>query len=58
MEPGTLLVAAVLTAVLLLIIRSLVRKKKAGDGGCGCGCGSCPNRGFCHPEQTEKRDPE
>ena len=48
---STLFVAALLLAIIALIIRSMVKKKKAG-GGCGCGCGGCPMSGTC---QSRKR---
>ena len=49
---GSLLVGAVLLAVVAAILVHLVRKKKSGDGGCGCGCAGCPGRGLCHPEKS------
>ena len=48
MTMGDIIVLAVLTAVVVLIIRGMIRDKKAGKcGGCsGCsGCQSCPSRG-------------
>ena len=48
---GSLLVGAVLLAVVAAILVHLIRKKKSGDGGCGRGCAGCPGRGLCHPEK-------
>ncbi len=46
---GTILVSAVLLAVVAAIVVHMVRQKKAGRSGCGCGCEGCANRDFCHP---------
>ena len=47
MNLPTFLVAAVIAAIVLAIVVTGIRNKKAGKGGCACGgdCGSC--RG-CH----------
>lgn len=44
---GTIAVALILAAVVALVVRSLVRKKKAGSSCCG-GCSGCPMNGKCH----------
>lgn len=36
---GTILIGLVLVLVVGLIVRKMVRDRKAGKGGCGCGCG-------------------
>ena len=40
---GTILVLAILAAVVGLIVRGIVRDRKSGGacGGCGGGCGGC-----------------
>lgn len=48
---GTILVLAVLTAIVLGIVLSMRRAKRTRTGGCGCGCAGCPSRGICHPEK-------
>ncbi len=47
---GTILVSAILIAIVALIIANLVGKKKKGQSACGCGCGcsNCPSSGICH----------
>ena len=47
---GTILVSAILIAIVALIISNLVGKKKKGQSACGCGCGcsNCPSSGICH----------
>ncbi len=48
---GTILVLAVLAAVLSGAALAMRRARKAGKGGCGCGCAGCPSRGICHPKE-------
>ncbi len=45
---STLAVAFVLLVVVALIIRKLIRDRRAGRTSCGCGCANCPSRGMCH----------
>jgi len=53
---GTLLVAAVLAAVVVAIVRKIVMDKRAGRhlcgggscGSCGGGCAGCAGCGACH----------
>lgn len=44
---ATLLIAAVLIAVVAAVITGIVRNKKKGHSACGCGCDSCPMSGSC-----------
>ena len=37
---GTIVTALILAVVVFLVVRSMVRDRKAGRGGCG-GCGAC-----------------
>ncbi|MDE6841298.1 MAG: FeoB-associated Cys-rich membrane protein [Oscillospiraceae bacterium] len=48
---GTILVLAVVAAVLSGAALAMRRARKAGKGGCGCGCAGCPSRGICHPKE-------
>lgn len=44
---GTFFVLAVLAGLVALVIRGMIRDKKAGKScHCGCGCTSCG--GYCH----------
>jgi len=48
---GTLLISAVLLAVVVWIVAGLIKKKKSGkSAGCGCGCSGCPSDSLCHKE--------
>ena len=48
MNPGTLIVALALAAVVGLIVFRMIRDKKRGKSACGCGCADCPMHGSCH----------
>jgi hypothetical protein len=43
------IIAAVLGIVMLVIV-SMVRDKKAGKSSCGCNCSHCAMAGKCHPK--------
>ena len=45
---GTILVSAILLAVVILIVVKLYRDRKKGKSSCGCGCENCPSAGMCH----------
>lgn len=47
----TILVGAVVLAIFVAVIMSLVKKKKSGGGSCSCGCSGCPNSSLCHKGQ-------
>ena len=42
---GTILTALVLAAVIFLVVRGMVRDRRAGKGGCGGNCGACAGCG-------------
>lgn len=48
---GTLLISAVLIAIVTFIIISLIRQKKRGKSSCGCNCAHCALHGQCHKQQ-------
>ena len=48
---GTLLISAVLIAIVTSIIISLIRQKKCGKSSCGCNCAHCALHGQCHKQQ-------
>ena len=48
---ATIMIGAVLLAVISLIIASLIRDKKKGKSSCGCGCRDCPMDGACHEKK-------
>ena len=45
---GTIVVAVILLAIVVLVTRKIARDKKQGKSTCGCGCASCPMSGSCH----------
>ena len=47
---ATIIVALVLLAVVVLVIRKMIRDKRQGKGSCSCGgsCGSCGACSACH----------
>ena len=48
---GTLIVAAVLAAVIVLVVVKTVKDKKKGKTSCGCGCANCAMAGSCHSKK-------
>ena len=47
---GTILIGGALLAVVLLIVRYLLRQRKAGKSSCGVGCAHCAMHGQCHSQ--------
>ncbi len=45
---GSILIAAALAAIVVLVFLKLYQDKKKGRTSCGCGCSSCPSAGLCH----------
>lgn len=45
---ATVLIAAVLLAVLAGIVLFMRKNKKQGKSACSCGCANCPMSGECH----------
>ena len=44
---ATILICALLIVIVFLIIRYLLRQKKAGKSSCGAGCAHCAMHGQC-----------
>ena len=44
---GTIVVLAIVAAIVALLIFKLVKDKKASKSSCSCGCSSCPMRDGC-----------
>jgi hypothetical protein len=52
----TIIVSAVIAAVVAAIIICGVRNKKKGKGGCSCGsCGGCAMSGICHGDHQKQQ---
>lgn len=45
---GTAVVVIILAVIVGLVIRGMIKDKKAGKSSCGCSCGNCPMAGQCH----------
>ncbi len=45
---AVILICAVLAAIVVLIIRGLVRDRKKGKSTCGANCAHCAMAGSCH----------
>ena len=45
---GTIVIAGVLLAVIVLISIQLIRDKRKGKSSCGCNCAHCAMAGQCH----------
>ena len=45
---STILISIALSAIVVLIIRGLVRQKKQGKSSCGGNCAGCAACGACH----------
>lgn len=48
---STLFVGLILLAIVVLIIRSQIKKSKAGVSPCGYKCAGCTSSGACHPHK-------
>ena len=51
---GTIVVLAILAAILSLVVLRIIRDKKRGVGACSCGCSNCPMSGKCHANDNPK----
>lgn len=49
-DPGTIIAAAVLIAVVIRIVFMLIRDKRKASFPCGCGCAHCERAGRCHEQ--------
>ena len=49
---GTILIAAVLLAAVVLILVKRFRDHKNGTSSCGCGCEHCASSGMCHKKDA------
>ena len=44
----TIIGAAIVFGVFILIVVKQIIRRKYRKPGCGCGCDGCPNSSFCH----------
>ena len=45
---STIIVGAIVAAVIALIVVKMIKDKKNGKTSCSCGCGGCPMSDMCH----------
>lgn len=45
---STLVIGAIVFAVIVLIIAKMIKDRRKGKSSCGCGCSNCPSSGICH----------
>ena len=48
---STVIISAVLLAIVTAISLYLINRKKSGKSACGCGCENCAMRGGCRGEK-------
>ena len=48
---ATIIICAILIAVVATVIAAMIRDKKKGKSSCGCGCESCAMKGSCHSKK-------
>lgn len=48
---GTILICAVLIAIVAAIVVSMRRDRKKGKSSCGCNCAHCAMSGTCHSKK-------
>ena len=48
---STIIVSAVLLAIIVAISTDLIRQRKKGRSSCGCNCAHCAMHGECHSKQ-------
>ncbi len=48
---ATIIIAALLAAIVALAVIKLIKDRKKGISSCGCKCGSCPISGACHKKK-------
>ncbi len=53
---ATIIISAVIIAIVVTIIGKMVKDKKNGQAtGCGCGCANCPSARMCHKEDKNEQ---
>ena len=51
---STIIVGAALAAIIICVVRLMIKNKKEGKSSCGCGCGGCAMHDICHSEKKNK----
>ena len=53
---GTIVIALALAAIVVCVVRSLVRDRRQGKSSCGCQCSHCQNAAYCHGKSMHSRN--
>ncbi|MBP3309510.1 MAG: FeoB-associated Cys-rich membrane protein [Ruminococcus sp.] len=53
---ATIVISAILLAVVMLIIYTMIKDKKSGKSTCGHGCQNCAMHGQCHSIGVNKSE--
>lgn len=48
---ATIIICAVLIAVVASVIVYMISNNRKGKSSCGCGCAGCPMSGKCHSDK-------
>ena len=52
---ANIIIIAILVVVVTLVIRGMIRDRKAGKSSCGCNCASCASCGSCGGRMPKKQ---
>ncbi|HEY8421965.1 MAG TPA: FeoB-associated Cys-rich membrane protein [Thermoclostridium sp.] len=47
---GTIVISAILLAIVTAVCVNLIRKRRKSESSCGCGCSGCSISSICHKE--------
>ena len=50
---GSVLVVAIVAAIVTAVVVCRIRAKRQGKSTCGCGCAHCAARDVCHPQKKK-----
>ncbi len=53
---GTILVCALLVALVAGLVYKLIKDKKQGKSTCSCGCSGCAMKDQCHKQPPKNQD--
>ena len=51
---ATIIIGALVFALLTFVTVRLIKNKRAGKSTCSCGCGGCAMQGVCHKKKEEE----
>lgn len=53
---GTIVVVAVIAAIVCAVVVCRIRARKQGKSTCGCGCEQCAMSGMCHSKSNSNKE--